>query len=151
MKLTFETSLGPITLTEENGALTELTFGRNDGAQNESPLLREARSQLTAYLSGRLQAFCLPLAPAGTPFQRRCFSCLQSIPYGQSITYAEEAERIGRPGAFRAVGSANGRNPLPILIPCHRVIQTGGKIGGYSGGLEIKRKLLLLEGIPFRE
>ena len=151
MKLIFETELGFLTLTEENGALTKLSFSRAEGENSESPLLCEARRQIREYLSGQRKAFELPLAPAGTAFQRRCFDALRAIPYGTAISYAGEALVIGRPGACRAVGSANGKNPLPILIPCHRVLRSGGKLGGYSAGLEIKRKLLALEGIPYTE
>ena len=151
MRITMETSLGPITLTEENGALTRLDFGTAAAFAGQSPLLEEACRQIREYLAGERKEFSLPLRPAGTPFQQRCYAALLSIPYGQAISYGEEARRIGMPKACRAVGGANGRNPLPILIPCHRVVQADGKLGGYSCGLEIKRKLLRLEGIPYRE
>src|SRR5690606_32489233 len=101
--------------------------------------------QLGAYFAGELQAFDLPLAPEGTPFQRTVWQALQSIPYGQTISYGELAQEIGRPTASRAVGAANGRNPLPIVIPCHRVIGGNGSLTGYGGGLRFKKALLSLE------
>lgn len=99
--------------------------------------------------AGRLRRFDLPLAPQGTPFQLRVWRALQDIPYGRTCSYAELAAAVGSPRACRAVGQANGRNPLMIVIPCHRVIAAGGGLGGYSGGLDIKRFLLRLEaGLP---
>lgn len=103
-------------------------------------------AQLDEYFAGERTAFDLPLAPAGTPFQRRVWALLQAIPYGQTITYAELARRAGNPAACRAVGAANGRNPLPIVVPCHRVIGSGGALTGYAGGLAAKARLLALEG-----
>jgi len=105
----------------------------------------EAIRQLQAYFSGSLTAFDLPLKPAGTPFQMGVWRELQQVPYGNIISYGELARRIGRPKASRAVGAANGANPIPIIIPCHRVIGSGGKLTGYGGGLEIKTALLRLE------
>ena len=117
-----------------------------------SPLLHAAREQLAAYFAGRLRRFDLPLAPRGTPFQLRVWRALQDIPYGQTCSYSELAAAISSPRACRAVGQANGRNPLMIVIPCHRVIAAGGGLGGYSGGLDIKRFLLRLEaGLPMPE
>jgi methylated-DNA-[protein]-cysteine S-methyltransferase len=101
--------------------------------------------QLGAYFDGRLRTFSLPLAPVGTAFQTEVWRTLGTIPYGQTWTYTELAERIGRPAAVRAVGAANGRNPIPIIIPCHRVIGSSGKLVGFGGGLETKRALLGLE------
>lgn len=108
-------------------------------------LLQEAQAQLDAYFSGRLKTFQLPLAPAGTAFQQRCWQALCTIPYGQTVTYAQQAQAIGQPKAVRAVGMANHRNPLPIFIPCHRVIGKDGSLTGYAGCLEAKRFLLDLE------
>jgi methylated-DNA-[protein]-cysteine S-methyltransferase len=102
-------------------------------------------SQLTEYFAARRQQFDLPLAPAGTPFQQRVWAALLEIPYGQTTSYGELASRIGRQSASRAVGLANGSNPLPIVIPCHRVIGANGKLTGYGGGLPIKERLLALE------
>lgn len=105
----------------------------------------DARAQLDAYFSGRLRRFGLPLAPHGTPFQRAVWDALLQIPYGETSGYGELAARIGRPGAARAVGMANGRNPISIVVPCHRVVGAGGALTGYAGGLDAKRFLLDLE------
>jgi methylated-DNA-[protein]-cysteine S-methyltransferase len=105
----------------------------------------EAIAQLEAYFSGELQQFELPLAAEGTPFQQEVWRALVDIPYGETISYGELAAKLGKPGAARAVGLANGRNPLPIVVPCHRVIGSDGSLTGYGGGLDIKRALLALE------
>ncbi|HLG67599.1 MAG TPA: methylated-DNA--[protein]-cysteine S-methyltransferase [Acidimicrobiales bacterium] len=110
--------------------------------------LATAAEQLTRYFGGDPTDFCVPLWPAGTPFQRAVWQALAGIPYGTTVTYAEVARRVGRPAAFRAVGQANGANPLPIFLPCHRVVAARGKLGGYAGGLDVKRWLLELEGVP---
>jgi len=106
---------------------------------------------LAEYFQGRRKVFDLPLAPEGTPFQLRVWNALREIHYGKTISYGELAARIGQPSASRAVGLANGSNPLPIVIPCHRVIGSNGKLTGYGGGLPIKERLLALEGaLPAR-
>ena len=146
----FDTPLGQMALAEEDGALIRLYLpgeGTPRLTPHETPLLREGREQLLAYLRGKRTGFDLPLAPHGTPFQRAVWDALLEIPYGRTCTYGEVAARIGRPRAVRAVGQANHRNPLPIFIPCHRVIGTNGALTGYAGGLELKRRLLELEGI----
>lgn len=117
----------------------------------ETPLLKEAHRQLEAYFSGRLQTFDLPLLLRGTTFQQKVWVVLQTIPYGETITYGELAQMVGNPKASRAVGMANGRNPLPVFVPCHRVVGVGKKLIGYTGGLEIKKKLLSLEGMTWGE
>lgn len=104
-------------------------------------------AQLDAYFAGTRRTFDLALAPAGTPFQQRVWALLRDIPWGQTISYAELARRSGNPAASRAVGAANGRNPLPIVVPCHRVIGSNGALTGYAGGLDAKRTLLAIEGI----
>jgi methylated-DNA-[protein]-cysteine S-methyltransferase len=114
--------------------------GRENGA-----FLDDVIRQLNAYFAGELQSFDLPLAPRGTPFQLGVWKRLCEIPYGETITYGELAARIGNPKASRAVGLANGSNPIPIIIPCHRVIGSSGKLVGYGGGLPRKEKLLSLE------
>ena len=113
--------------------------------RSEAPF-REAVAQLEAYFAGRLRAFDLRLAPEGTAFQQQVWRALQTIPYGETLSYSGVARRIGKPAAVRAVGAANGRNPIPIVIPCHRVIGADGSLTGFGGGLPIKRKLLALEG-----
>ncbi len=138
--------LGPISLLSTETHLISLQFG-DLGFRNGTPLLLEAEAQLTAYFSGKLRQFHLPLLAKGTVFQERVWAALLDIPYGTTMSYRQLAERTGSPRAFRAVGNANGKNPLPILIPCHRVIARGGGLGGYSCGLPRKQALLLLEGV----
>ena len=114
---------------------------RND----DNPLLGEAATQLKAYFDGTLYRFDLPLDMRGTDFQLRVWGVLQTIPYGETRSYRQVAEAVGAPRAVRAVGAANGRNPIPILVPCHRVIGADGKLVGYGGGLPLKKMLLELE------
>ncbi|MHB8680850.1 MAG: methylated-DNA--[protein]-cysteine S-methyltransferase [Acidimicrobiales bacterium] len=109
--------------------------------------LGAAVDQLGEYFAGKRTSFDLPLVLEGTPFQCAVWRELGEIPYGKTISYAELAALVGRPTAFRAVGQANGRNPIPIVLPCHRVVASGGRIGGYGGGLSLKRRLLALEGV----
>ncbi len=110
--------------------------------------LREAKRQLLEYFGGERREFDLPIAPAGTTFQQRVWSELRRIPYGETTSYGELARRIGKPTASRAVGAANGRNPLAIVVPCHRVIGANGALVGYGGGLPVKEALLALERGP---
>lgn len=112
---------------------------------DETPLLRQAREELEAYFRGRLRVFSVPTALSGTEFQRAVWAALREIPYGETRTYGELAAMLGRPGAVRAVGQANHYNPIPIFLPCHRVVGKGGKLTGYAGGLDMKRALLRLE------
>ena len=109
-------------------------------------LIVESRAQLTAYFTGRLKTFTLPLAPNGTEFQRRVWSVLREIPFGVTISYADLARRVSNAAAVRAVGAANGRNPIPVIVPCHRVIGSNGSLTGFGGGLDRKRWLLQHEG-----
>jgi len=118
-----------------------------DWRRGEHPILDETRTQLADYFAGTRRNFDLPLAPHGTPFQCAVWLALASIPYGQTISYAEQATRVGRPRATRAVGAANGRNPISIVLPCHRVIGKNGTLTGYGGGLAVKQFLLRLEGV----
>ena len=117
-----------------------------DWREGAHPLIDLARTQLGEYFDGRRRDFDLPLAPAGTPFQRRVWQALADIPFGQTRSYAQLAATIGQPTAMRAVGAANGRNPLPIVVPCHRVIGADGSLTGFGGGLPTKQFLLRLEG-----
>jgi len=141
-----KTPIGPLTLEADENAVTAIRFSAG-GAQDASPLLDAAEAQLREYFAGARRTFDLPLAPHGTAFQRRVWAALRTIPYGETRTYGELAAAIDSPNASRAVGMANHRNPIPIIIPCHRVIGANGTLTGYAGGLEIKRKLLALEGI----
>jgi methylated-DNA-[protein]-cysteine S-methyltransferase len=115
------------------------------GWERHDAAFGDVATQLTEYFEGRRRVFELPLAPEGTPFQLRVWNALLEIPYGETISYGELAARIGDRSASRAVGLANGSNPLPIVIPCHRVIGSNGKLTGYGGGLAVKQQLLVLE------
>ena len=154
MWTTIDSPLGPLRLVEQDGALVAIDFApfaqdmdadAHDPAPARGSVLRRASDQLAAYFAGELRDFDLPLAPSGTPFQRMVWQSLRSIPYGRTTTYGAIAERIGTPNAARAVGLANSRNPLPIVIACHRVIGKDGKLTGYAGGLDRKAWLLQLE------
>jgi len=144
--------IGSLLLAGDNCALREITFPKNGspesppaGGIEHASAFAEPIRQLRAYFAGDLETFDLPLAPQGTPFQQKVWSELLNIPYGETISYGELARRIRNPNASRAVGLANGSNPIPIIIPCHRVIGSNGKLTGYGGGLPIKEKLLALE------
>jgi len=138
------TPIGDLTVSEEDGAIVALDRGWGSGDQAETKLLQRACAQLHAYFDGELTEFDLPLAPAGTPYRRRVWQALCDIPYGETRSYAAIAAAAG--GSARSVGQANGCNPIPIIIPCHRVVATT-HLGGYSGGegLATKRYLLALE------
>ena len=135
-------------------ALSRIAFPRGahsiapqaDWKPSDAPFLREAAAQLDAYFRGARREFELDLKPTGTAFQLAVLNALATIPYGETRSYGEIASQVGRPRAVRAVGAANGRNPLPIVIPCHRVIGADGSLTGFGGGLETKRYLLDLEG-----
>ncbi len=147
-----ETPIGELLLAGENGALSMIGFPKGsmrrepepDWIFNEQPLA-EACSQLREYFAGERREFDLPLQLNGTEFQVSVLEALQEIPYGQTTSYGEIAKRIGRPKAVRAVGAANGRNPIPIVVPCHRVIGSTGDLTGFGGGLDTKEALLRLE------
>lgn len=150
-----DSPVGPLLLASEDGSLAMLEFQRGrkpprtplDWREDRKPF-RDAIRQLEAYFAGRLRRFELRLAPAGTRFQHQVWDLLLEIPYGETRAYGELARRIGDPKAARAVGLANGSNPIAIVIPCHRVIGATGKLTGYGGGLDIKRRLLALERGP---
>lgn len=148
----YSSPLGMLTLVSDGTAITALYFGAPDPGAPGCPLLDDAVRQLEDYFAGRRKQFSLPLAPSGTAFQRRVWDALCRIPYGETRSYAELAAMAGNANACRAAGNANGKNPLPILIPCHRVIRADGSLGGYSSapddglsGPEIKQYLLALE------
>ena len=143
-----QSPMGPLTLFAEDGYLTALVFG-DYGGYDHLPLFEEARRQLEEYFAGYRQNFDLPLDPGGTDFQRRVWRALIDIPYGKTISYRDLARQADCPRGYQAVGQANGKNPLPILIPCHRVSGADGSLGGYSAGLDRKRFLLELEGIQY--
>ena len=142
----YETALGSVTFVEEDGALLAITTQHTyEGEKLETPLIQEAYRQLTEYLIGVRKCFDLPLNPRGTEFQQQVWKALCDIPYGGTRSYKQIAEAIGNPKAVRAVGMANNRNPLLIVIPCHRVIGANGKLVGYGAGIEKKEYLLKLE------
>ena len=138
--------MGQLTLLGTETALTRILFG--DGwrdTEGSVPVLDQTARELEEYFAGARREFTVPLAPEGTEFQRKVWAALREIPYGATVTYGEIAARIGKPKAAVAVGQANGRNPIPIIIPCHRVVGAGGKLVGYTGGLHIKEALLAVE------
>ena len=147
-QFTYETILGSVTFVEEDGALLAITTHRSyEGICQETPLIKEACRQLSEYLKGERKTFDLPLNPKGTDFQKCVWRALCDIPYGETRTYKQIAEAIGNPKAVRAVGMANNRNPITIIVPCHRVIGANGTLVGYGGGLEMKEFLLRLEKV----
>jgi methylated-DNA-[protein]-cysteine S-methyltransferase len=135
-------------ITEENNAITGVYFGAEIPAgfiKAETPLIKKAAAQIEEYLDGKRKKFSLPLAMHGTEFQMDVWKALQTIPYGETRSYKQIAELVNRPKAVRAVGMANHRNPISIIVPCHRVIGHNGNLTGYGGGLPIKKYLLELE------
>jgi methylated-DNA-[protein]-cysteine S-methyltransferase len=141
--------VGPITLLASDTALVSLIWGEDlsteKKSKNDHPILLATEIQLREYFIGQRTAFDIPLDPQGTEFQKIVWQELLKIPYGQTISYGEQALRLGRPKAARAVGGANGKNPIGIIIPCHRVIGASGFLTGFAGGIETKRLLLKIE------
>jgi methylated-DNA-[protein]-cysteine S-methyltransferase len=147
--VSIDTPVGPITVVVSDGAVTNLHLDEvvpEREWREDRAATREAAAQLRAYFAGDLQSFDLPLRAEGTDFQQAVWSALRQIPYGEVATYGDIARRVGRPTASRAVGAANGRNPIAIVIPCHRVIGSDGTLTGYGGGMWRKRWLLSHEG-----
>ena len=143
---TYETGLGSVTFIEEDGALLAISMQRSlEGVEKETSLTKEAYTQLSEYLNGKRKTFDLPFKIRGTLFQEQVWNALLDIPYGETRSYKQIAEAIGNPKAVRAVGMANNRNPLLIIVPCHRVIGKNGSLVGYGEGLEMKEFLLRLE------
>lgn len=141
----YASPIGPLYITEDGGAICAVSFSRPDCAAAVSPLLADAARQLGAYFDGRLREFSLPLAPSGTEFERAVWARLGLIPFGDTAAYGEIAAAVGRPKAARAVGAACRRNPIAVIVPCHRVVGAGGALTGYAGGLDKKAALLALE------
>jgi methylated-DNA-[protein]-cysteine S-methyltransferase len=163
---TVEGPCGPLLcVVDEAGAVVRIEFGNGRDAQKVTERMQdrgievledpartaEVRRQLTEYFAGDRREFDLTLAPVGTPFERSVWDELRKIPFGETRSYGEIAQALGRPGAARAVGRANGANPIPIVVPCHRVIGSDGSLTGFGGGLDAKSRLLELEGqaLPF--
>lgn len=144
--MSFHTPLGVIFATADEVGICSLDFDVEEQASSATnPHLKQLKTELDAYFQGKLKTFSVPLNPHGTPFQKSVWKSLQTIPYGEQISYTQEAIKLEHPKAVRAVANANGKNPIPIIIPCHRVIAKDGGIGGYSGGLSKKVFLLELE------
>lgn len=144
------TKIGNMAIIEEDNKIIAIEINqpiKEDIMQKETPLLKETGKQLLEYLEGKRKNFTVPLNPKGTKFMQEVWTALQEIPYGETRTYGQIAQRIGKPKAARAVGMANHRNPIPIIIPCHRVIGSNGKLVGYALGMKMKKFLLTLEGI----
>lgn len=150
--LFMESPLGRLAICEREGAICRLYSGTvpSQFPERETPLLRRAARLLAAFFAGEAPAFDLPLDPEGTAFQQRVWQALRAIPYGETRNYGEIAAALGQPGAARAVGMACNRNPILILTPCHRVIGKNGTLVGFGAGLDAKRFLLELEGIPYK-
>jgi methylated-DNA-[protein]-cysteine S-methyltransferase len=152
----FLTPLGAVLATAEGGFVTSVNFiaakyapplGKDWEEDPHSSPLKNCAEQLADYFAGTRQRFDLPVAPRGTPFQERVWREIGRVPFGQTLTYSELASRAGAPGSARAAGAATGRNPISIVVPCHRIVGTDGSLTGYAGGLERKRKLLEIEGV----
>ena len=156
LELTVATRLGPVRILADDRGLTRIVLPGGEARESQDgqksgsahPLLQEAARQISAYLAGRRTTFALPLAFRGTPFQRRVWGIIARIPYGQTMTYSAIARELGGAGKARAVGAAAGANPLPLVIPCHRVIGADGSLTGFAGGLALKAELLRLEQVP---
>ena len=149
----YNSPIGPLLIAGDHDSIRHIRFAKKGKVEQPEPgwvesrtgPVAEAAAQLHEYFAGQRTEFDLPLTLDGTPFQRAVWHKLQEIPYGETISYGELARRVGKPNASRAVGSANGANRIPIVIPCHRVIAAGGKLGGFGGGLPTKEALLAHE------
>ena len=146
-----QTPLGQIGIAQNDRAITNVFFGKTvvpkDFIVEETSLLKEASRQLLEYFNGTRRLFHLPIEMEGTDFEKSVWKSLETIPYGETRSYSDIARMIERPGACRAVGRANSKNPLSIIVPCHRVIGTNGKLTGYAGGVDMKKRLLQIEGV----
>lgn len=149
-RTTIESPIGTITLVADDDSLVEVRFpneatrtaATEDSSAGDHPVLRHAAEQLREYFAGERVDFDVPLAPNGTSFQLAAWEALRTIPYGETVSYGEQARRLGDARKARAVGAANGRNPLPIIVPCHRVVGANGHLTGFGGGIECKAWLL---------
>lgn len=141
-----DSTVTPLAVSVDDGAVTRIDFGKRALRPPETRFEERVAEELKEYFAGKRRTFTFPLEPEGTAFEKRVWKALEKIPYGETRTYSDVARSIGNPTAARAVGAANGRNPIPIVVPCHRVVAAGGKLGGFGGGLPLKKKLLSLEG-----
>ena len=149
----YDTVIGKLAIIATDDAVTNLYFGTNefpDCAKEETTLHKKAICELQEYFAGKRKEFTVPLNPQGTPFQLKVWRALETITYGNVVSYKDIAKKIGCEKGYRAVGNANGKNPLPIFIPCHRVIAGNGKLGGFSCGLDMKVKLLDIESVKIK-
>ncbi|WP_405726771.1 methylated-DNA--[protein]-cysteine S-methyltransferase [Anaerotignum sp.] len=149
----YDTPVGKLIIGEENGSITRVSWTQLPASylQEETELILKCKQQLEEYFAGKRKSFDLPLAPKGTEFQQKVWSALQEIPYGEVRCYQDIAVAVDHPKGCQAVGGANGKNPIAILIPCHRVIGKNGKLVGYAGGMENKKFLLELENVHLRK
>ena len=143
--LNIDSPIGTLGLCARDGCLVRIVFGGTDAQPGDDPVLIEAKNQLEEYFSGTRREFDLPLMPEGTDFQKKVWRALCDIPYGETRSYADIAAAVDSPKGFRAVGMANHVNPIPVIIPCHRVVGKNGKLTGYAGGLDMKQILLDIE------
>lgn len=145
----YDTKIGKITIGENEGYITNIYFGKEalpkEAIEEETDLIKETIKQINLYLDGKLEYVNVPIKLQGTNFQKLVWNELMNVPYGKTCTYKDIAKNIGKEKACRAVGNANNKNKLPIIVPCHRIIGTNGKLVGYAGGLDIKEKLLDIE------
>jgi methylated-DNA-[protein]-cysteine S-methyltransferase len=146
----WQSPIGPLGIVTSERGIVCIQFERHqhgiETVADANDITQQCIAELDEYFVGRRRDFTVPLDLRGTPFQMSCWTALLRIPFGEIRTYAEQAQVVGSPRGFRAVGHANGANPIPIIVPCHRVLATGGKLGGYGGGLPLKERLLRLEG-----
>ena len=143
--LNVDSPIGALGLCARDGRLVRVAFGGTEETEYKDPVLYETARQLEEYFRGERREFTVPLSPDGTPFRKKVWAALREIPYGETATYSEIAAAVGSPKAARAVGMANHVNPIPVIIPCHRVVGKSGSLVGYAGGLEIKRMLIDIE------
>lgn len=141
----YDTIIGKIFIAEKNGFIAQVSFKEISAEKKETALIKKTYLELAEYFNGKRQIFNVPLSPEGTPFQKKVWEELKKIPYGQTATYKEIAKGIDNEKACRAVGMANNKNPIAVIIPCHRVIGSNGSLTGYAGGLTVKNKLLQIE------
>jgi methylated-DNA-[protein]-cysteine S-methyltransferase len=146
-QINLKTKIGTLWVVANSKGITQISWKDQGHVNKKSKVLVQAKDELLEYFNGKKVKFSFPIYLTGTEFQKKVWHELTQIPFGQTISYGELAKKIANPKAFRAVGSANGKNPLPIVIPCHRVINANGELGGYSGGIDIKKFLLKIEGV----
>lgn len=148
---TYDFPIGKLTIVENNQKIVAISFQNNHDYQClKTKTIQQAKKQLDEYFAGQRQIFDLPLQLTGTPFQNKVYQALLTVPYGQTASYQDIAKMINHPKSYRAVGQANHHNPLVIVVPCHRIIRANQSLGGYGGGLDIKKYLLNLEGLYFK-